>query len=347
MYCGRAGMMSTCLQAKSAVTAPTPLNSPALAAFIRGVERRALVVAEFQSGEVLVAERAVAVAMRAFVPAVAELPMNEWPEHFWRLLGSTPQLRQPAEGGAWPQDLAHLMQLGEGERLALLLRIGAGLDEAQAAQALGVDTPVYCQWLAQACPRDASGQPDALAWRGLAEAVQARVRELSPERQAQLERLRDSLVSSGPQAPVREPAMPVMQAERREQRRAPVRKSRAGQWLWLLTGAVLLAGIGWAWLGSSGDQGAAGQEQQAPGTGLEVENPVETETLQELELPPAAPPASIEPALDPSQASMLEQADFLAWLAAGGPLPVDESREQPHSPAPQALALASGAGQAG
>ena len=346
MWCGHAGMMSACLQAKSAVTAPTPLNSPALAAFIRGVERRALVVAEFQSGEVLVAERAVAVAMRAFVPAVADLPMNEWPGHFWRLLGSTPQLRQPAEGGAWPQDLVHLMELGEGERLALLLRIGAGLDEAQAAHALGVDTPVYCQWLAQACPRDASGQPDALAWRSLAESVQARVRELSPERQAQLERLRDSLVSSGPQAPVREPTAPVMQAERREQRRAPVRKSRASQWLWLLTGAVLLAGIGWAWLGSSADDAATAQSPQSQDAGLEVENPVQTESLQELELPPAAAPASVEPVVDPGQASLLEQADFLAWLAAGGPLPVDESREQPHSPAPQALALASGAGQA-
>jgi len=337
-------MMGACLPASSPVTAPIPLNSPALAAFIRGIERRALVVAEFQSGEVLVAERAVAVTLRAFVPTAVDQPMSEWPIHFWRLLSSTPELRQPAQEGSWPQDLAHLLQLSEGERLALLLRIGAGLDEGQAAQVLGVEMDAYCQWLASACPRDAAGQPDAQAWRALAEAVQARVRELSPERQAQLERLRDSLVSSEAAPPAREPVVPVMQAERRERQRAPARKSRAGQWLWLLTGAVLLAGIGWAWLSSSSAPSAV-DAGQAPGTGLEVDNPVQTDTLQELELPPAAAPASSEPVVDPGQAALLQQADFLAWLAAGGPLPVDESREQPHSPAPQALALVAGAAQ--
>lgn len=341
-----AGMMDTCLQASSAVTSPTPLNSPALAAFIRGIERRALVVAEFQSGEVLVAERAVAVAMRAFVPAAAVQPMTDWPAHFWRLLSSTPQLRQPAADGLWPQDLAHLAQLSDSERLALLLRIGAGLDEAQAAQVLGVELEAYCQWLALACPRDGQGQPDAQAWRALAETVQGRVRDLSPERQAQLERLRESLVSSGPVVPQREPVMPVMQAERRERRAAPVRKSRAGQWLWLLTGAVLLAGLGWAWLSSSRDDSAAAAGA-GQGSGLEAENPVQTEQLQELSLPPAAAPAPVEPAPDPAQVSLLRQADFLAWVAAGGPLPVDESSEQPRTPVPHALALAAGSRQGG
>ena len=36
----------------------------------------------------------------------------------------------------------------DSERLALLLRIGAGLDEAQAAGVLGVELDAYCQWLA-------------------------------------------------------------------------------------------------------------------------------------------------------------------------------------------------------
>lgn len=345
MCWGTAGMMVACLQASPAVTASTPLTSPALAAFIRGIERRALVVAEYQTGEVLVAERAVAVAMRAFVPAAVDQPMSEWPLQFWRLLSSTPQLRQPADEGQWPQDLLHLPGLTDGQRLALLLRIGAGLDEALAAQVLGTEVEAYCQWLAQACPRDHQGQPDAQAWRGLAEAVQARVRELSPERQAQLERLRESLVSTGPQPPQREPTVPVMQAERRE-RKPPATRSPLGQWLWLLTGAALLAGVAWAWLSSSREStSAAGTEQPAP-AGLEVENPVRSENLQQLELPPPAAPASVEPVVDPAQAALLEQADFLAWVAAGGPLPVDESNEQPRNPAPQAVALAAGVAQA-
>lgn len=336
-------MMFACLQQYMAVTAPTPLSSPALAAFIRGIERRALVVAEFQSGEVLVAERAVAVAMRAFVPAASQQPMTQWPAHFWTLLTSTPLLRQPAADGSWPYDMAHLAQLPDGERLALLLRIGGGLDEPAAAGVLGVDVDTYCQALATACPRDAQGQPDAQAWRALAESVQQRVRDLSPERQAQLNRLRDSLVVSEALAPERSPAVPVMQAERRPaagSRAAP--RSNLGQWLWLLAGAALLAGVAWAWVGSKGSSGDAASVQAADGQGpgLETGNPVEQENLQDLDLPPASAPAPIEPVADPEQASLLRQADFLAWFAAGGPLPVDESQEQPQAHKPALLAAA-------
>ena len=144
----RAVRMLACQQVRTDVTAPTPLSSSALAAFVRGIERRALVVAEFQTGEVLVAERAVAVAMRAFVPAAVDQPMAGWSTHFWRLLATTPQLRDTAADGLWPQDLAHLSQLADADRMALLLRIGAGLDEQQAAEVLGVPvsdrTPSRC-----------------------------------------------------------------------------------------------------------------------------------------------------------------------------------------------------------
>lgn len=336
-------MMFACLQQYMAVTAPTPLSSPALAAFVRGIERRALVVAEFQSGEVLVAERAVAVAMRAFVPAASAQPMSEWPVHFWTLLTSTPLLRQPAADGSWPYDLAHLAQLPDAERLALLLRIGGGLDEPSAAAVLGVEVETYCQALATACPRDAYGQPDAQAWRALAESVQERVRDLSPERQAQLNRLRDSLVVSAPLAPEREAGAPVMQAERRPAAGArTAQRSNLGQWLWLLAGAALLAGVLWAWLGSK-DRGAdAGAPADGPGAGLDSGNPVEQENLQELDLPPPSAPAPIEPVADPAQVSLLRQADFLAWFAAGGPLPVDESQEQPQAHKPALLAVTSG-----
>lgn len=332
-------MMFACLQQYTVVTAPTPLTSPALAAFIRGIERRALVVAQFQSGEVLVAERAVAVAMRAFVPAANTQPMTQWPAHFWGLLASTPLLRQTAAGGDWPEDLHHLAQLADGERLALLLRIGAGLDEPAAAAVLGVDVQAYCQALSMACPRDPSGQPDAQAWRALAESVQERVRELSPERQAQLNRLRDSLVTGVAAPPEREAAPPVMQAERRHGSARPARRSNLGQWLWLLVGATLLAGMAWAWLGKDDPAAAIDALPDSP-TGLQDANPVRQENLQPLDLPPSSAPAPIEPAVDPSQVSLLGQADFLAWIAAGGPLPADESGQQPTQPKPALLAVA-------
>ncbi|MFV3500956.1 hypothetical protein ACNJGB_21450, partial [Mycobacterium tuberculosis] len=45
----------------------------------------------------------------------------------------------------------------------------------------------YQHLLADACPRDAQGQPDAAAWRQLAEQVQARIRELPATRLQQLQ----------------------------------------------------------------------------------------------------------------------------------------------------------------
>ena len=87
------------------MAAPAPLSpaaANALSAFLRGVERRALVVSELQTGDSGLAERAVAVAMRAFVGPAAALQMAEWPARFWGLLCSTPQLLKPTSPAARP-----------------------------------------------------------------------------------------------------------------------------------------------------------------------------------------------------------------------------------------------------
>lgn len=318
------------------VNSSIPLSSPALAAFIRGIERRALVVAEFQSGDVVVAERAVAVAMRAFVPLASSQAMTEWPVHYWSLLVSTPLLRQPGLDGRWPEDLAHLAVLPDGERLALLLRIGGGLDEPTAAAVLGVDVDAYCQSLALACPRDPDGQPDAVAWREIAESVQQRVRDLSEQRLEQLGRLREGLVTEEVDvAPVAmTPDADQGPAARRRQASRRQRHSGMGQWLWLLTGAALLAGLAWAWMNYQGGQSPIGVEGSVEDRGplLPEDNPVEQAPLQELPLPPPVEPLPPEPLPEPAQAALLEEADFLAWVAAGAPMPADESNESPTTP---------------
>src|SRR5690606_25179461 len=178
--------------------APAPLSpaaANALSAFLRGVERRALVVAELQAGDAALAERVVAVAMRAFAGHATNLQMADWPARFWGLLCSTPQLLAPPAGGHWPEPVAHLQVLAPAERLAMLLRIGAGMDEPAAAAVLGVEADAYRQALAGACPRDAEGYPDANGWRQLAEDVQSRIRDLSQPRLQQLEQLRESVIS--------------------------------------------------------------------------------------------------------------------------------------------------------
>src|SRR3989304_5383214 len=123
---------------------PAPVSSTAagaLSAFLRGVERRALVVAELQCGGAARAEQAP-----------------------WAVRGATPPL----------------------PRLALLLRVGGSLDEGIAMRVLDQDEAGYQHLLADACPRDAHGQPEASAAGQLAEQVQERLRELPAARLHQL-----------------------------------------------------------------------------------------------------------------------------------------------------------------
>jgi hypothetical protein len=100
-------------------------------------------------------------------------------------------------------------------RLALLLRVGGSLDEGIAMRVLDQDEAGYQHLLADACPRDAHGQPDASAWRQLAEQVQARIRELPATRLQQLQQ---------PAAPVAHNEAPTSSW------RTPARRAGGRQW---------------------------------------------------------------------------------------------------------------------
>ncbi len=326
------------------MAAPAPLSpaaANALTAFLRGAERRALVVAELQTGDAAVAERAVAVAMRAFAGHATQLPMAEWPARFWGLLCSTPQLLKPTGVGQWDPALAHLRQLAAAERLALLLRIGAGLDEDAAASVLGVAAAAYRQALAGACPVDAQGQPDAAGWRALAEQVQAQVRDLSSARLQQLEQLRDAVVTGAlPARPTPAAAKPEPAPQRAPQpRRKPGKRWTLRTWLLLCLPLLLLALVAGWWWRSHHPAGTA----DGAGSGLADDNPVQVEELAddgEAAAPGPDPHAGSDAAMlaDPDL-GLARDVDFLAWYAAGGPLPVDESEPQPSRPEPAAATL--------
>ncbi|MGD3727708.1 hypothetical protein QT495_17370, partial [Xanthomonas citri pv. citri] len=168
------------------VVPDAPVTPAALSAFLRGVERRGLVLAQLQCGDVAAAERALAAALRAFGSQAAGRPMAGWPMRFWSLLATAPPLRSEPMPGTWLPPFTALGRMQTADRLALLLRIVAGLEEGVASEVQGVETADYRQLLARACPRDAAGNPDAQAWRALAEAAQVELRDLSP---AQLTRL--------------------------------------------------------------------------------------------------------------------------------------------------------------
>lgn len=324
------------------MAAPAPLSpaaANALSAFLRGVERRALVVSELQTGDSGLAERAVAVAMRAFVGPAAALQMAEWPARFWGLLCSTPQLLNPPASGYWEGPLGHLQTLAPAERLALLLRIGAGLDEEMASAVLGVDASAYRRALAAACPLDAGGNPDAAGWRALAEQVQVQIRDLSQPRVRQLEQLRESVISGV--LPARPAVAKAAPAKAEDRRPSPRRRARAPwslvTWLLLCLPLLLLVAVAlWWWRSHFG--GAVD-----PPSGLASEDPVQVEALPDSSTPAGPgqdPHAAVDAAMlaDPDLA-VASEADFLAWYAAGGPLPVDESQPQPSRPEPAGAAL--------
>ncbi|XEA91571.1 hypothetical protein AB3X10_03045 [Xanthomonas sp. DAR 80977] len=321
---------------------------PALAAFLRGIERRAAVLAELQSGSVERGVPALAAAMRAFRSHAATLPMADWPLRFWKLLAAVPSLRQvaTAAGSGWPAPLAHLGEVEAADRLALLLRIVAGLDEPTAAQVLNQSTQDYQQALARACPRDAGGRPDAAGWRALADAAQQHLRELPPARLQALAQLRDAAIAGT--APTSAPAAPAAMRPRRRGGRGLTRARLAAA----VSVVVVLALLGTVWWGRAPSRPAAA----GAGSGLALGDtgPVQVEELpaeSDASTAPPVPAAAPVPLPEPAVYDL----DFFAWYAAGAPPAriersapsAEEAAEAAAAPPASGLAAAPAASTAG
>jgi hypothetical protein len=172
-------------------TPPADVAAPAaVAAFLRGVERRAALFAELQAGDATVGDAALAATMRAFRAGAAATPLGDWPARFWTLLLAAPPLRRDAPLADWPPAWRRLAGLRPGLRAALLLRLAAGLEPATAAAVLGVSIDQYRRALARAVPPRAGG-PDPAEWQALDAALQRQLRHLPAQRLAHLARLRE------------------------------------------------------------------------------------------------------------------------------------------------------------
>lgn len=182
----------------SALPRSSPSNAPAaLAAFLRGVERRGAVLAELQAGDASVGDAALAVAMQRFREEAARQPMADWPRLFWSLLLIQPGLRQRVPVALALEATDRLGELGQGPRAALLLRLAAGLGEEEAATVLGIARPSYRLALQRALPHHADGRADPQAWRQLREQIHHRIKTLRPERLARLSQAREAALTGG------------------------------------------------------------------------------------------------------------------------------------------------------
>ena len=241
------------------MTAALP-STAALAAFLRGIDRRAAVLAELQCGDPLAGDAALAAAMRAFRTSAGSLPLAQWPQRFWALLLATPQLRRRAPPSAWPPQWQTLAALGNGPRAAVLLRLAAGLDIDVAAAVLAVPPATYLAAM--------QGVATDNTWQALEAAIQQQVQSLSPQRLAHLAQLRERALLG--QAPP--PRAPVVATPPRASRRWPL----AVSWLGL---AACVAGFAATFFWSP-----------PPGMGGDAALPGRSEALP----PPAAPAARFD-----------------------------------------------------
>lgn len=191
-----------------ASTRPAP--PPALSAFLRGVERRGVVLAELQTGDAGAGDAALVSAMRAFRDEAETAPMAVWPQRFWALLLAQPQLQHRTAVAVPIEATDRLGELGSGPRVALLLRVAAGLSEEDAAAVLGVGLPSYRLALQRALPHHADGRADPLAWNQLREQIHRRIKTLPPDRLVRLGAAREAVLRDGGTAtPSEGPAVPT------------------------------------------------------------------------------------------------------------------------------------------
>ena len=146
----------------------------ALAAFLRGIERRGFVLAEAQCGDPVRAQAAIDAATRMFRAEAADLPLARWPAFFWQRLLAQPVLRELTKA---PTEQL-LARLSAGPRAALLLRLVAGLDQAHGAEVLRVSPEAYRHALYRALRELHAQGIDDTQLRRLRESLQLRAKQL-------------------------------------------------------------------------------------------------------------------------------------------------------------------------
>ncbi len=170
-------------------------HANALTAFLRGVERRAAVFAQLQLGDADHGDRALAATVGDFVAEAASLDEPAWAQRFWSMLVTSPLLEQEVLAPFWPGDLAPLARLDSGPRTALLLRLVALMDDAQAAEVVGIDEASYRAVLQASLPQRPEGGADGPAWLAMRDEARYAVEDLTVERLAAIARVRDTVIA--------------------------------------------------------------------------------------------------------------------------------------------------------
>lgn len=174
----------------------TAATTASVTGFLRGVERRAALLAELQCGERAQGDLALDAAMQAFALACEGTPSSGWPLLFWSTLLQTPTLNTEPVAPFWDGDFAPLARLDFGTRAVLLLRVVGGLDDTLAAEVFGVAPPEFKQALQRALPQREDGSLDGEAWLAMNDEARYLLTHLPPDRAAAIARQRDASLAA-------------------------------------------------------------------------------------------------------------------------------------------------------
>ena len=286
---------------------PSPTPQPAaIAAFLRGVDRRGRLLAQVQTGDSGASQTALTVASKVFAADAGQWPIAQWPMQYWRLLLSVPAMGQRRADGDQAEVLPEIARLAPPQRAAVLLHLVAGLEDGDAAAALGLDVEGYQQRIRSALPHDAAGVLDLAVWRGWRDGAQLALEQL-PE------------ASEAPPAPARpsaalQPSAPSPSRPSITDVAAVEVPHRSLRWLWLL---LVVLGV---MLAASLLLHPRGRAMLDVWRGR----------IHAEALPPAAPPkarfdpndASLDPDramdADPAGLALAHRLPLLSWLAATG-----------------------------
>jgi len=258
-------------------------STAALDAFLKGIERRAWVLAHAQCGDARAAEMALAATLMRFRHGAGELPMARWPLRLWTLLLARPEMREV--GGAEVPDA--LRGLSGGPRAILLLRIVAGLEEVAIAEVLGVSRAAVRLSLARAMKSLEAPAEQTLS--RLHETLRTRVRELPADRVKRLASLR-RVSTSGASAGL---ALP------------PPRRRPLMLGLWLALAAVLAAFVATFFLPPPEPPLAPGEQRELP---LALPTTLSPETA-------ALASPDFDAVLEADPDAVLDDLLFYSWLA--------------------------------
>ncbi|MDR2873012.1 MAG: hypothetical protein LBV45_10980 [Xanthomonadaceae bacterium] len=325
----------------------TAAESAVLPAFFDRVEPQGFVVLWLHHGDESAAERTLAAVSRAFCAQSGNFPSSTWPARFWRLLAMTPCISSGKR--QWPPSMQRLAEIDDLPRRALLLRLAGELQEHEAAAAMGIAVDAYERLLVLACPRDDNGEPDAAAWRQLADTIRRAVRQLSefPPHAECLRRIRAAAISGRPIEPGH--SHDASRIGRIPEERAAIspspeirfiagnaqRKRKIGIRAVVLALLVALA-VGTLYWRLSGRSESVSEPLPEVALDAGVLRVIDSGWVQVETLPPETAMRSRATAAAATPAPIFEppmpELAFFAWYAAGMP-----SRQIEHEPAPASV----------